>query len=124
MGVFGSFKVNEDIGNIVYGMVELGPIAAGTYEPKSLEEFEALAHVASTSVQPEGAEKSVVLVELVTEPDVVVPTAAAESTSAPVLPEPPPASAPPAPTAPTAPAAPTSSAPDVPPAAPPAGKAS
>jgi len=106
MGAFGSFKVNEDIGHVVNGVTELGPLTAGTYEPTSVEEFEALAHLATVSVQAPGDAQSHVLVELLTVPDVVVVTAAAEGTSEPVLPEPP--AAPPVPSLSESPASPAS----------------
>jgi hypothetical protein len=100
MGAFGSFKINEDINHFVVGETEGGPLAAGEYAPTSLAEFDALAHVASVSVQAPGDTQSHTLVDLLTGPDEVVPTAAEEGASAPLLPE-----------APAAPAAPPASPP-------------
>jgi hypothetical protein len=107
MGQFGSFKINEDINHFVVGTTEGGPLTAGEYSPASREEFDALAHLASVSVQgPEDAQ-SHTLVDLLTNPDVVEVSAVEEGTSEPALAEPPPA--------------PAAGAPAVPPAAPPAG---
>ena len=77
MAPFGSFDIKERIEHFVYGEVELGPLEAGTFEPTSLEEFVALQHLCSVSVQPTGAEQSHVIAEQLAGPDVVEPAPAA-----------------------------------------------
>lgn len=99
MGEFGKFQINTEINSIAHGNIELGPLAAGEYEPQDLDELLALQHLASVSFTPEGGE-SVTYVKVIEEADPeAMAKAAADAVAAaesaeqtePALPEPPPA---------------------------------